>query len=127
MHVHESFLIVLAFALVLVRLQRGSARETRPPLQTRALRRLAGTRAARRGHRLPGGNRPRPEGLWCLELAVAAYLAAGGGQYGAERAVRDMIASLSREHGEWLWGPAQAWRDQHASGQEQPEVMASLE
>lgn len=44
----------------------------------------------------------------CLQLAVAAYLAAGGGQYRAERAVRDMIASLSREHGDWLWGPAQA-------------------
>lgn len=51
------------------------------------------------------------EGSACLEMAVAAYLAAGGGQYGAERAVRDMIASLSREHGDWLWGPAQALRE----------------
>ena len=67
------------------------------------------------------------EGSACLQLAVVAYLAAGGGEYGAERAVRDMIASLSREHGDWLWGPAQAWRDQHASGDDQPEVMASFE
>jgi len=53
------------------------------------------------------------DGPACLELAVEAYLAAGGGRYGAARAVRDMIASLSREQGDWLWGPAQAWRDQH--------------
>jgi len=53
-------------------------------------------------------------GQACMDHAIAAYLAAGGARYGAERAVRDMIASLSRERGDWLWGPAQAWRDLHA-------------
>ncbi|MFC0384304.1 hypothetical protein [Muricoccus vinaceus] len=60
------------------------------------------------------------DGAACLDAAVAAYLAAGGGQHGAERAVRDMIASLSREQGDWLWGPAQAWRDRHAPAAPEP-------
>lgn len=40
-----------------------------------------------------------PDGSACAEIAMAAYLTAGG-QYGAERAARDMITSLSREHGD---------------------------
>ena len=47
----------------------------------------------------------------CLDRAIAAYVAAGGREQGAARAVQDMIASLSREQGDWLWGPAQAFRD----------------
>jgi len=58
------------------------------------------------------------DGAACLD--AAAYLAAGGGQHGAERAVCDMIASLSREKGDWLWGPAQAWRDRQAAAAQEP-------
>ncbi|MFC7738707.1 hypothetical protein ACFQX4_23530 [Roseomonas sp. GCM10028921] len=48
-----------------------------------------------------------------LERAVAAYVAAGGQQAEAVEIVLGMIASLSAEHGDWLWGPAQAWIERH--------------
>jgi hypothetical protein len=46
-----------------------------------------------------------------LRLTVAAYVAAGGEPASADRAVQDMLASLSMERGDWLWGPAQAFAD----------------
>ena len=54
------------------------------------------------------------DGLACLDQAVAAYVAAGGARSGATRCVLDMIASLSMEEGDWLWGPAQALRDRQS-------------
>lgn len=45
------------------------------------------------------------DGPPCLDQVVSAYRAAGGAQHGAERTVRNMIASLPREQGDWLWGP----------------------
>jgi hypothetical protein len=54
------------------------------------------------------------DGLERLERAVAAYVAAGGARAGSTCAVLDMIASLSMEEGDWLWGPAQAFRDRQS-------------
>jgi hypothetical protein len=54
------------------------------------------------------------DGLACLDQAIAAYVAAGGVRSGATRCVLDMIASLSVEEGDWLWGPAQAVRDRQS-------------
>jgi 2-keto-4-pentenoate hydratase len=47
-----------------------------------------------------------------LRMTVAAYVAAGGEPASADRAVQDMLASLSMERGDWLWGPAQGFTDQ---------------
>jgi hypothetical protein len=47
-----------------------------------------------------------------LRLTVAAYVAAGGEPASADRAVQDMLASLSMERGDWLCGPAQDFADQ---------------
>jgi hypothetical protein len=58
----------------------------------------------------------------CLARAEAAYIAAGGAEASARRAVVDMIASLSREHGDWLWGPAQERMDR-----QRPEAPTSLD
>jgi hypothetical protein len=56
-----------------------------------------------------------------LRLTVAAYVAAGGEPTSADRAVQDMLASLSLERGDWLWGPAQAFADrQRAVAAETP-------
>jgi len=56
--------------------------------------------------------------LACLDRGEAAYIAAGGLTLDA-RDARDMvvaiIASLSAERGDWLWGPAQEWVDRHAT------------
>ncbi|MBP0492129.1 hypothetical protein [Roseomonas indoligenes] len=43
----------------------------------------------------------------CLNLARAAYRAAGGA--GGDETITGMIASLSVERGEWLWGPMDEW------------------
>lgn len=59
----------------------------------------------------------------CLERAVAAYVAAGGARQGSTRTVLDMIASLSMEEGDWLWGPAQALRDRQARADQQPDLF----
>jgi hypothetical protein len=56
-----------------------------------------------------------------LRLTVAAYVAAGGEPASADRAVQDMLASLSMERGDWLWGPAQEFADrQRAVATETP-------
>jgi 2-keto-4-pentenoate hydratase len=57
-----------------------------------------------------------------LRLTVAAYVAAGGGEpASADRAVQDMLASLSLERGDWLWGPGQEFADrQRAVAAEAP-------
>jgi hypothetical protein len=56
-----------------------------------------------------------------LRLTVAAYVAAGGEPASADRAVQDMLASLSMERGDWLWGPAQEFADrQRAMAAEAP-------
>jgi hypothetical protein len=46
-----------------------------------------------------------------LRMTVAAYVAAGGEPASANRAVQAMLASLSMERGDWLWGPAQEFAD----------------
>jgi hypothetical protein len=46
-----------------------------------------------------------------LHMTVRAYVAAGGEPASADRAVQDMLASLSVERGDWLWGPAQEFAD----------------
>ncbi|HEY8612304.1 MAG TPA: hypothetical protein VIL69_13555 [Roseomonas sp.] len=63
------------------------------------------------------------DGAACLERAIAAYVAAGGPRAGAARAVLDMIASLSMEQGDWLWGPAHAHRDRQSSADQQPDLF----
>jgi hypothetical protein len=56
-----------------------------------------------------------------LRLTVAAYVAAGGEPVSAAQAVQDMLASLSMERGDWLWGPAQEFADrQRAVAAEAP-------
>jgi hypothetical protein len=56
-----------------------------------------------------------------LRMTVAAYVAAGGEPARADRAVQDMLASLSMERGDWLWGPAQQLVDrQRAAAAETP-------
>jgi hypothetical protein len=40
-------------------------------------------------------------------MTVKAYVAAGGEPASEDCAVQDMLASLSMERGDWLWGPAQ--------------------
>ena len=67
------------------------------------------------------------DGLACLEKAVAAYVAAGGRRSGATQLVLDMISSLSREQGDWLWGPAQALRDRQSSSDDQPDLFEPQE
>jgi len=61
------------------------------------------------------------EGIVSLDLAEAAYIAAGGPVTDARTLVLGMLASLSVECGDWLWGPAQAWRDR------QPPAAADLQ
>jgi len=56
------------------------------------------------------------EPLACLDRAEAAYIAAGGLATDARDTVVAMITSLSAERGDWLWGPAQEWLDQHPTG-----------
>ena len=63
----------------------------------------------------------------CLERAIAAYVAAGGARERAARAVLDMIASLSMEEGDWLWGPAQALRDRQSAADHQPDLFEPVE
>ncbi|MBI0538991.1 hypothetical protein D9599_25905 [Roseomonas sp. KE2513] len=63
------------------------------------------------------------DGLECLERAVAAYVAAGGVRQGSTRAVLDMVASLSMEEGDWLWGPAQALRDRQSWADHQADLL----
>ncbi|MFC7737665.1 hypothetical protein ACFQX4_17910 [Roseomonas sp. GCM10028921] len=62
-----------------------------------------------------------------LERAVAAYVAAGGRQDEAVEIVTGMIASLSAEHGDWLWGPAQAWRERHRIEEPDPQDASLFE
>lgn len=59
----------------------------------------------------------------CLERAIAAYVAAGGARDRAAPAVLDMIAALSMEEGDWLWGPAQALRDRQSAAARQPDLF----
>jgi len=54
------------------------------------------------------------EGTVSLDQAEAAYVAAGAPATDAWTLVLGILASLSTEHGDWLWGPAQEWVDQHA-------------
>jgi hypothetical protein len=65
------------------------------------------------------------EGSECVAHAVEAYVAAGGLRAGAGRAVLDMIASLSAEHGDWLWGPAQEWRERQVLSVMQSDLFVS--
>ena len=46
----------------------------------------------------------------CLDLTRAAYLDAGGEPVEADLTITAMIASLSHERSEWLWGPMERWR-----------------
>jgi hypothetical protein len=63
------------------------------------------------------------DGLACLDRAIAAYVAAGGVRSGATRCVLDMIASLSLEEGDWLWGAAQTLRDRHSWADHQADLF----
>ena len=62
----------------------------------------------------------------CLERAVAAYVAAGGTREKAAPAVLEMIAALSMEEGDWLWGPAQALRERQSAAAHQPDLFEPL-
>jgi hypothetical protein len=45
----------------------------------------------------------------CMDLTRVACLAAGGTQDDDLQTITRMIASLSKERGDWLWGPMDAW------------------
>ena len=51
------------------------------------------------------------EGGVSLDHAEAAYIGAGGAATHARTLVLGILASLSVERGDWLWGPAQVWHD----------------
>ena len=70
-------------------------------------------RAVGRAYRAAGGR--GLDRLRCIEEAEAAYLEAGGAPHDARAAVLAMVAHLAREHGEWLFGPAQEWVDRHGT------------
>lgn len=57
------------------------------------------------------------EPLACLNRAEVAYITACGPAPDARDMVVAMIASLSAERGDWLWGPAQEWADQQATAE----------
>ena len=67
------------------------------------------------------------DGTACLERAVVAYVAAGGARQGSTKTVLDMIASLSVEEGDWLWGPAQALRDLQSRADQQLDLFEPAE
>lgn len=45
----------------------------------------------------------------CMDLTRTAYLAAGGAKDDDLGTITRMMASLSKERGDWLWGPMDAW------------------
>ena len=62
-----------------------------------------------------------------LERAVVAYVAAGGARQGSAKTALNMIASLSVEEGDWLWGPTQALRDRQSRADQQPDLFEPAE
>ncbi|MFC0389499.1 hypothetical protein [Muricoccus vinaceus] len=60
------------------------------------------------------------EPLACLDRAEAVYIAAGGVAMGARDVVVAIIASLSAERGDWLWGPAQEWLERYSPAHAEP-------
>ncbi|SHJ70112.1 hypothetical protein SAMN02745194_03162 [Roseomonas rosea] len=53
--------------------------------------------------------------LQSVDKAEAAYLAAGGPALDARATVLAIVAHLAREHGDWLFGPAQEWVERHGT------------
>ncbi|WP_424136918.1 hypothetical protein [Roseomonas chloroacetimidivorans] len=62
----------------------------------------------------------------CLNLARAAYLAAGGAEEEMDHTIASMIASLSRERGDWLWGPMDRWWEHNRPASNVPDPLDGL-
>jgi len=64
------------------------------------------------------------QGEASVAQAMVAYIAAGGSEAAARETVLAMLASLSVEHGDWLWGPAQEWLERHPSAAEDADLLS---
>lgn len=78
-------------------------------------------RVVGRTYREAAGRRVPP--LSCIETAEAARVVAGGEAEHPATTTRAMINHLSREHGDWLFGPAQEWLDRQRTPELDGEIF----
>lgn len=78
-------------------------------------------RAVGRAYREAAGHGVPP--LSCIEAAEAARVVAGGEPEYPATTTRAMINHLSREHGEWLFGPAQDWLERRIAPSPEVEIF----